>query len=329
MTRVGIIGHGRSGAHHCERLQLRNDCRIVAVGACDRTVGAWIAESGAELYDDARRLLRDERVELVVVAEPPVMRSRLVVEALQRGKHVLVDGPLALTLTDADNIATTVRETGRILSVFQPRRTNPDFRAALAALADRRIGSLLDARLIAWDYAVPSASRQGNDASHADENDPIESPGAHYFDQLLRLTDLQPVRVFARRFHQTDDDRHGFSAFVDFESGLTAQIEVATRSCVPLRTGWALRTANGGYHNHTTYSLQPDGEIVDAPVTPDPTVDPYADVFAMIRANAANATGVAEAQRTVALIEAARRSVELETPVAVPAPCLNEQQLPS
>jgi Oxidoreductase family, NAD-binding Rossmann fold len=113
--RVGIVGCGAVARHHVPALKLARGVRLVAAfdldrGAAART-GARVADSLAELIDAA---------DLVAVCTPPQTHADIAVEALEAGRGVLVEKPLATTLADADRIVAAAA--GRLAAIgFQLR----------------------------------------------------------------------------------------------------------------------------------------------------------------------------------------------------------------
>src|SRR5258707_997415 len=95
---IAIAGLGRAGVFHIERIGLRTDCRLIAAyDDCPQAAqkAAGIVPHFADTWGN---LLRDEAVELVLVATPPATHPALTIEALSAGKHVLVETPLCLDL---------------------------------------------------------------------------------------------------------------------------------------------------------------------------------------------------------------------------------------
>lgn len=334
---IGVAGLGRAGACHIERIGLREDCRVVA--AIDDSAEAIRKGPGKDaiptrIWND---LLQSDEVEVVLLATPPATHARLVIEALAAGKHVLVETPLCLNLAEADAIMAAARRTARSVMVAHTRRWDDDFRRALQCVRDGSIGRLRSVKSVTWQY-VPAA-RVARDAAAPDENGQgapsvpswrhdrgcgggaLWEFGLHLFDQLLLLARERPVSVFLEPYRsslsQPGDD--GFLAVVRFASGLVAHIEVDRASPVPLQTGWMLVGAAGSYASATHFSVTEEGEVVDVPLDscPAETDDFYASVVRHVRGLGPNPIPAEEARRSIALVEAAIRSVRTGAPAAV------------
>lgn len=111
--RVGILGLGQ-GRSHLRAFQVSAGSRVVAV--CDRD--AALAERVARelgmprVYGDYEQLLADRGVDIVVVATPDHLHGRHAIMALEAGKHVLSEIPMATTIEECARIVALTDRTG-------------------------------------------------------------------------------------------------------------------------------------------------------------------------------------------------------------------------
>ncbi len=78
-------------------------------------------------YDDYRRVLDDKNIHAVIIATPPHTHKQIVLEALQAGKHVWCEPPLALTLEEAKAIAQAASQANTVFQVGLQKRYNPTY----------------------------------------------------------------------------------------------------------------------------------------------------------------------------------------------------------
>jgi predicted dehydrogenase len=97
--RVGLVGCGTVARHHVPALRAARGAELVAAFDVD---GAAAAQTGAQLAGSLGELI--ERVDLVAVCTPPEHHADVAVAALEAGRDVFVEKPLATTLADADRI---------------------------------------------------------------------------------------------------------------------------------------------------------------------------------------------------------------------------------
>ncbi len=99
---------------------------------------AW--REGNECAGD---LLDDPDIDLVVIATPNDTHFPLAKAALEAGKHVVVDKPFTVTLSQARELESLAKHCGRILSVFHNRRWDSDFLTVSALINEGQLGSVL------------------------------------------------------------------------------------------------------------------------------------------------------------------------------------------
>ncbi len=89
--------------------------------------GLKSASTGAKPYKDYRRLLEDKSLNFVVVATPDHWHARMMIDAVEAGKDVYVEKPLAHTIDEGQRMIAAVRKTNRIVQVGTQRRSSPLF----------------------------------------------------------------------------------------------------------------------------------------------------------------------------------------------------------
>ena len=119
-VKCAIIGLGSWGREILGTLQRQAEADIVSL--CD-TYGVMLRRAagnvpGAATVDDYRKVLEDKSVQAVFVATPSHLHKDIVLAALQAGKHVYCEAPMATTIEDVKTIAQAAR--GAVGQVFQP-----------------------------------------------------------------------------------------------------------------------------------------------------------------------------------------------------------------
>jgi predicted dehydrogenase len=132
--RVGLAGCGHLGSRHAEKLAARTDLggapddpgRVALFDTDGARASALADRLGVSSAADFGSLL--EAVDAVVIAAPTVAHADLSVAALAAGRHVLVEKPIAVTLTEADRMLAAARAADRQLMVGHIERFNPGVR---------------------------------------------------------------------------------------------------------------------------------------------------------------------------------------------------------
>jgi len=134
---VGVIGVGALGRHHARHLAAFSEAKLVGVHDIDRARGGAVADSvGTKFYPDLDPLLRD--VEAVTVAVPTPVHATVGLQALERGRAVLMEKPLATSLSEADALIAAANRSGVPLQVGHVERFNRAIRAARSYLGEVR-----------------------------------------------------------------------------------------------------------------------------------------------------------------------------------------------
>jgi len=228
--RIGIVGLGWFGEIHCDAIIGIPNLELAAL--CTRTESR-LAELAKKFgvkktYTDYRKLLADPDIDAVSIVTMWDQHTEPAVAALQAGKHVFLEKPIASTVADARKIVAASKGAKGILQVGHICRFNPRYRAAKEAIAAGRIGkivSLASRRNIpaAWTPAI------------LNKIGPIVGDAIHDTDLMLWFTEDRIVSVYA----QTVDVR-GLKypdigqTMYRFRSGATATLE--TVWCMPERT---------------------------------------------------------------------------------------------
>lgn len=105
--------------------------------------GGGVVDFGpAARYATAGELIEDPRVEAVDICTPTHLHKPLALQALEAGKHVLVEKPMALSVADCGTMIDAARDAGRVLMVAQVLRFFPEYATARAMVISGELGSV-------------------------------------------------------------------------------------------------------------------------------------------------------------------------------------------
>ena len=141
---VGLIGYGLGGrAFHAPYVLATPGMALRAVVSRDPAkVHAGLP--GMQVVPDVDALLALPGIDLVIVCSPDELHADHAIAALRAGKHVLVDKPFATTLADARRVAAEADAAGRLLTIFQNRRWDADFRTLRRLIVEGRLKFIFD-----------------------------------------------------------------------------------------------------------------------------------------------------------------------------------------
>src|ERR1700687_2195457 len=324
---VGLIGYGAIARSHATSISNTSGLRLS--GVCDvsserRDLAA--REWEVPTHGRAEDLFRDPEVGLVVVGTPPSAHAESVLAALAAGKHVVCEKPFALRVEEVDRMIDSAAAGDRVLTVYQSRRWDPDFVALREVVGSGRIGELFYMESFIGGFSHPC------DFWHSHEpisGGTIYDWGSHYFDWVLQLFPDAVKKLSAhahkRVWHDvTNSDQvrvdltfaHGAQASV-LQSDIAGALKpkwylLGTRGAVvgewrdepvpadfPARVK-VLRPAGGA---------RPNEEILELPARDEHGF--YRNLADPLAWDEALAVTAAEARRTVAVMEAAIRSIAI------------------
>jgi len=145
MIRFGIVGYGRWGPNLARCAFAEPGCQIAAI--CDvsreRLAAAGTAYPDARRESDWRALLADPRIDAIIIATPAVLHFELAGAALNSGKHVLVEKPLARSSQQVRALMDLAERGERVLMVDHTYLYSPAMRAIRKAIKAGVLGTIL------------------------------------------------------------------------------------------------------------------------------------------------------------------------------------------
>ncbi|MGE8282975.1 MAG: Gfo/Idh/MocA family protein [Stenotrophomonas lactitubi] len=140
---IAIVGTGMIGAVHRRAALLAGaDIRGVAASSPQRALEVAQSWGVPRAYRDIEEVVADPQVQVVHVCTPNHLHRSLAQAALEAGKHVICEKPLATTLEDAQALAALAASTGLIATVPFVYRYHPVVREARARIAQGELGPL-------------------------------------------------------------------------------------------------------------------------------------------------------------------------------------------
>ena len=286
---VAVVGYGLAGrCFHAYLVGLTTDLNLYGIVSSRAEARAEIERQlGVLSYSDFDQVLADDAVDLVVLATPNDLHAPHAIRALEAGKHVVTDKPMALNTPEADAMIAASHRHQRLLSVFQNRRWDADFLTVRRALEEGLIGEPFHVEMTWMKHAPPRTWR--GESVHGGGK--FVDFGAHMIDQALQLVPEPVDRVYARfqaGIWDNDVEDHAHCV-ISFANG--ADVHITTSSTAPqVKPRWLLLGTDG--------TLTQDG------------LDPQEEAMIAGRIDAAEQIA---AHRVIATTHRGEKSVELET----------------
>jgi len=142
--RAALIGAGGRGRYLTAQFK---ELGVEMAGVCDvyepnLQAGLKEANTGARAFDDYRRVLDDRAFDAVVIATPDHWHARMVIDAVEAGKDVYVEKPMAHTIAEGFDVIAAVRRTQRVVQVGMQRRSAEMFLEAKRIMESGQLGDI-------------------------------------------------------------------------------------------------------------------------------------------------------------------------------------------
>ena|SRR3990170_2002964 len=145
MISFGIIGLGNIGVRHALHISAHENARLA--GGCDikeeRCNEFHALYPDANIYSSMEEMLHDTGIDIVSVCTPNNTHAEIVISALNAGKHVLVEKPMAIKKVDCENMIHMALKTGKNLFVVKQNRFNPPVQAIKQLIEQKKLGRIL------------------------------------------------------------------------------------------------------------------------------------------------------------------------------------------
>lgn len=226
VLRIGLIGCGRAGLLHAERLKADPRVRLTVLSDPDASSMARLQREfapHAACEADAGRALAEHALDAVVISSPTKAHYVQVRQALALGCHVLCEKPLASRREHVVDLIERQQQSGLVLAVSYQRRTKAAYRTARRELTERsdRYGPLREVHMFVcerWQQTIHGTWRDDPELVSGYFGD----AGSHQIDILAFITGLRPRRVWAQ------SERRG------------SHVEIVTRAAAELSSGAGL-----------------------------------------------------------------------------------------
>lgn len=214
---IGIIGYGGFGKFLHHWWNKIENVQVVAIS--DHRDCTELG--GLKHYRNYSDLMADKEVDIISIATPPSLHTDLACEAMQHGKHVLLEKPIALTKEGAEKIMAVQQETGMVAAVDHMLRYNPIVKALKELSLGERFGKLRHVTVnnYAQDEGLPKEHWFWDKSVSGGI---FIEHGVHFFDIINALTAQKVIKVTGSAHNRNELQQDQVSATVVYDGGLIA-----------------------------------------------------------------------------------------------------------
>ena len=229
--KFGIIGCGHIGKRHAAVIDNANKASLTAL--CDITIEN--ADELADLYDiktvydDYHKLINGD-VDVVSICTPHFLHKPMTIDALQAGKDVIVEKPMALSASDAEEMSQTAKQLNRKLYVVKQNRFNVPIRLAGEAIKNNKLGEIFMVECnVLWNRHQAYYDQSDWRGFKDKEGGALFTQASHFIDILVWwFGDIVSANTkIATQNHNIEVEDLGI-ANVEFSSGVLGAINWTT-----------------------------------------------------------------------------------------------------
>lgn len=243
---VGIIGTGWCGGIRAETLAhntLVKDLHIAETNP-ERLKEMTEKTSPATATEDYRELLANPEIDAIIVsATPEVVHYPMTKEALEAGKHVLLEKPFAMELAEADELTELAKSKNLKLSIAYSQRFNPKYAYVKQSIENGTLGVPVSA-LVSRHISRSLGKKIGGRIKLS----PAAMEATHDIDFVLWcLEPAKPIRVYAQAVNKVMMPTHGVA------DCMWITITMDDGTVLNIGAGWILPP---GYPNFSTTTIE-------------------------------------------------------------------------
>lgn len=273
--KVGIIGCGgiANGKHlpslaKLDTVEMVAFCDIVEERA-EKAAKEYGAED-AKVYTDYKELLKSKKIDVVHVLTPNKSHGFITIDALEAGKHVMCEKPMAKTAADARKMVETAKRTGKKLTIGYQNRFRPDSLYLKKACENGDLGEIYFAKAHAIRRrAVPTWGVFLNEEEQG--GGPLIDIGTHALDLTLWMMNNYKVKyVVGNAYYKLGKKESPANAWgawdtdsYTVEDSAFGFITMEDGSTVVLESSWALNTLQTGEARTTLCGTEGGADMLE------------------------------------------------------------------
>ncbi len=250
--RIGIIGCGGiANGKHMPALKKQPEVELVAF--CDlieqRAIDAAkkYGTPDAKVYTDYKELLKDPTIDVVHVCTPNISHSFITVDALEAGKHVMCEKPMAINAAEAKKMVDAAKRTGKMLTIGYQNRQRLDAKYLKAEADDGVFGDIYYAKATAlrrravptWGVFIKEEEQGGG---------PLIDIGTHALDLTLwTMNNYKPKYCVGTTYHKLNNQTESANVFGQWkpeeftvEDSAFGFIVMENGATIVLESSWAI-----------------------------------------------------------------------------------------
>ena len=242
-TKIAVVGYGGMGAAHCRYISAIDEVELAGIYDINPAKNELAREKGIKVYESFEAMLADPEVDVVTVAVPNDAHLECCVKAMDAGKNVVCEKPVAISHEDLEEMFDAAKRNNIIFTVHQNRRWDKDYRIVQKLVDENTLGKVfcIESR-VHGSRGIPGDWRNKKECGGG----MILDWGIHLFDQMFLIAGNRKLKsIYATLSYVTNEEcDDGFKVIVQFDDGLQFHVEVGTSNFINMPR-WYVLGENG------------------------------------------------------------------------------------
>ena len=225
----GVVGYGAWGAHHADTISRTPGARLgsIATSSVDSQERAKKAFPAAEIFSNYHEMFQEKDLDVAAIVLPTYLHEEASIDALNAGKHVLLEKPMALDAEGCNRILEAAKKSGKILNVAHEFRFSIQWGAIKNFIEEGRLGDPIYLLINLWRRPYRSG-RGGWRRDLTKVGSWVMEEPIHFFDLALwyfqNLGDPASIVARANSRGMAEGFYDNFSAMMHWPNGSYAVI---------------------------------------------------------------------------------------------------------
>lgn len=142
MINFAIIGYGHIGKRHAEHILNNKECRLVSICDIDTDIVDQLPNKEISFYPKVEDLLSATTADVICICTPNYLHCVQTVAALDAGKHVVVEKPMAMSVAECDEMIAAADRNRKTIFAVKQNRYNPPVAAVKELITSGRLGKI-------------------------------------------------------------------------------------------------------------------------------------------------------------------------------------------
>lgn len=224
--RIAVIGHGFMGHEHEKMLTKMDGIRLVGFSDRDPAQLADVGE-GLKRYSDNEELFKDPQVDVVLIAANNNQHHDLVIQAARAGKDIICEKPVAMNVSELDDMMRVAEECGVKFTVHHQRRFDQDYRITKKIFEQKALGDVYLIKNLLYGF---NGNMHDWHVYKSEGGGMLYDWGVHLIDQVLWMMPearITSVYTDVRNVINFEVDDY-FKIILKFDNHITVEIELGT-----------------------------------------------------------------------------------------------------